>query len=82
MREINTTGTGEVTEWDEKKLLKAGITGSVILAICCFTPILVILLGIVGLSAIVGWLDYVLLPGLGVFLAITGYSVWKRRQAN
>ena len=35
--------------------------GSVIAALCCFTPILVIGLGVVGLSAWLGWLDYVLL---------------------
>lgn len=82
MRTIKTTETVAMTESDEKKLLKTGIIGSVILAICCFTPILVILLGVIGLSAIVGWLDYVLLPGLGVFLAITGYALWKRGLAK
>lgn len=82
MRTIKTTETVAMTESDEKKLLKTGIIGSVILAICCFTPILVILLGVIGMSAIVGWLDYVLLPGLGVFLAITGYALWKRALAK
>ncbi|PKO56362.1 MAG: hypothetical protein CVU28_03190, partial [Betaproteobacteria bacterium HGW-Betaproteobacteria-21] len=43
-------------------MLKTGIAGSVIAAICCATPVLVILLGVLGLSAWVGWLDYVLIP--------------------
>lgn len=60
------------------KLLKVGIIGSVIAAICCFTPALAILLGAVGLAAIVGWLDMVLLPALVVFLAITGYALYRR----
>ena len=77
VRLLKTTGTDAVTEMNEEKLLKTGIIGSVIIAICCFTPALVILFGILGLSAIVGWLDYVLLPGLAVFLAITGYALWK-----
>ena len=59
------------------KLLKIGITGSIIAAICCFTPFLVVLLGALGLSA---WLDIVLLPALVIFLAITGYALWKRSR--
>lgn len=62
-------------------LLKTGIVGTVILLICCFTPVLVILFAAIGLSALVGWLDFVLLPALAVFTAITGYALWKRKQA-
>ncbi len=62
----------------ENRLLIVGATGSVIAAICCFTPILVVLLAAVGLSAVVGWLDYVLFPALAMFLAITGYAIWQK----
>jgi mercuric ion transport protein len=48
--------------------------------LCCLTPILAILLGAVGLSALVGWLDYVLLPILVVFLGITVYALWRRQR--
>jgi mercuric ion transport protein len=65
----------------ENRLLTVGIAGSVVSALCCFTPILVILLGAVGLSALVGWLDYVLLPALVVFLGITVYALTRRRRA-
>jgi mercuric ion transport protein len=61
-------------------MLKTGIAGSVIAAICCFTPALVLVLGAVGLSAWLGWIDYVLLPALAMFLAITGYGVYLRRR--
>lgn len=61
-------------------LLKFGIVGTVIAALCCFTPVLVILLGAVGLSAALGWLDYVLLPALGVFLLLTLYALWRRAR--
>lgn len=67
---------------ESARLLRTGIIGSVITALCCFTPVLVVLLGAVGLSAVVGWLDYVLLPALAMFLAITGYALWKRRRAS
>tara|TARA_R110002110_G_scaffold8785_3_gene43818 strand:+ start:58 stop:264 length:207 start_codon:yes stop_codon:yes gene_type:complete len=62
----------------DKTLLKLGLVGTVVAAICCFTPALVVLLGAVGLSAWLGWLDIVLLPVLAIFLVITGYALWKR----
>lgn len=65
-----------------RTLLWTGATGSVIAAICCFTPALVLLLGAVGLSAWLGSLDYVLVPALAFFLAITGYALWKRKQGS
>ena len=63
-------------------LLRTGIIGSVIAALCCFTPILVVLLGAVGLSALVGWLDVVLLPALALFLGITAYALWRRQHTE
>ncbi|GAB4570893.1 MAG: mercury resistance system transport protein MerF [Rhodothalassiaceae bacterium] len=60
--------------------MKAGIIGTVITAICCFTPVLVLALGALGLSAWVGGLDYVLLPALPAFLGLTVYALWRRRR--
>ena len=57
------------------------MVGMVIAAICCLTPVLVVLLGAVGLSAWLGWLDYVLLPALAVFVGMTAYGFWRRRRA-
>ncbi len=65
---------------NDQRLLKTGIIGSIVMALCCMTPILVVLFGVVGLSAAVGYLDFVLLPALAVFLAITGYALWKRSR--
>lgn len=62
------------------RLLKVGVIGAIVAAICCFTPVLVVLFGAVGLSAVVGYLDIVLLPALAVFLVITGYALWKRSR--
>lgn len=62
------------------RLLRTGIVGSVVAAICCFTPVLVVLLGAIGLSSAVGYLDIVLLPTLAIFLFITGYALWKRKR--
>ena len=63
---------------NDKALLKTGVIGAVILALCCFTPLLVVLVAAVGLSAITGYLDYVLLPALLFFVGLTSYAVWRR----
>lgn len=67
---------------NQSRLLKVGLIGTVIVALCCFTPVLVILFGVVGLSAMLGWLDYVLVPALAIFIGITIYALWKRRNAE
>lgn len=61
----------------DQKLLCSGAGGSVIAAICCFTPALVVLFGAIGLSWAVGYLDYVLLPALAVFLGLTVYAAGR-----
>ncbi len=65
-----------------KKLLITGITGTVVTALCCFTPILVILFGAIGLSAWLGWIDYVLFPALGTFVLLTIYAVYRRSRQS
>jgi mercuric ion transport protein len=64
---------------DNRTLLKTGVAGTVVAALCCATPALVVLLGAVGLSAWVGWLDYALIPALLAFLGITIYALRRRR---
>lgn len=64
-----------------KTWLKTGIVGTVIVALCCFTPILVILFGVVGLSALVGYLDYVLFPALFAFIGLTVFA-YSRQLAH
>ena len=64
---------------NQRKLLQTGIVGTVVLALCCFTPVLVVVFGVVGLSALVGMLDYVLLPALFIFIGITVFALWKRQ---
>ncbi|WP_018404619.1 mercury resistance system transport protein MerF [Marinobacter gelidimuriae] len=63
-----------------KTLLRVSVIGTVLVALCCFTPILVILLGTVGLAALTGYLDYVLLPALAFFIGLTCYAVWRKRK--
>ncbi|MEQ1613002.1 MAG: mercury resistance system transport protein MerF [Hyphomicrobiaceae bacterium] len=65
---------------NDSALIRTGIVGAVIAAICCATPILVIALGAVGLSAVTGYLDYVLLPALALSIGLIAFGVYKRRQ--
>lgn len=62
-----------------KKGFYATLGGTIIVALCCFTPILVISLGIVGLSAFTPYLDYVLLPAMVLLIVLTfiSYRRWK-----
>ena len=65
-----------------KTLMRVGLIGTVLVALCCFTPILIILLGVVGLSALTGYLDYVLLPALVAFIGLTIYAVRRKHNAD
>ncbi len=66
---------------DDKKLLKTGLIGSGVMAVCCFTPMLVVTMSAVGLSGLVGWwLDLLLLPALVVFMVMAGYGFYRLRQ--
>ena len=66
---------------EDRKLFRVGVLGAVVATLFCVTPVLVLALGAVGLSAMVGWLDYVLLPALAVFLAMAVYGFVRRRRA-
>jgi len=61
----------------KRPLLMTGLLGSALAALCCFTPLLVVLLGALGLSAWVGGLDAVLLPALALFIGLTVYAIVK-----
>lgn len=64
------------------KLLLTGVIGTVIAALCCFTPVLVVLLGLVGLSALAGVLDYVLIPALVLFALLTIYALARKARSQ
>jgi mercuric ion transport protein len=65
-----------------KKTFIASLAGTIIVAVCCFTPFLVIILGAIGLSVIVPYLDVILLPALFLLIIITVISYIKWRKAN
>ncbi len=65
-----------------KKRIYAAIAGTLLIALCCFTPILVVTLGAVGLSAFTPYLDYVLLPSLLILIiiAVSSYIRWRKEH--
>ncbi len=67
---------------NDRKLLRVGGWDALAATLFCVTPVLVVALGAVGLSAAVGWLDYVLLPALAVFLGMVIYARVRRRRAK
>lgn len=65
------------------KLIGIGGVGALLAAICCFTPALVLLLGALGMSALVGWwLDLILFPMLAIFMGVAAYGLYLRRRAS
>jgi len=71
-----------VEQKNRNGVLRTGLIGAVIAAVCCVTPLLVVLLGLAGLGALAGYLDYVLLPALVIFLAIIVYGLYRRRSLS
>ena len=64
---------------DNTELLGVGIVGTVVAALCCFTPALLLLLGAIGLGWLTGYLDYVLVPTLAFFIGLTVYAIGRKR---
>ncbi|MFQ5484649.1 MAG: mercury resistance system transport protein MerF [Desulfobacterales bacterium] len=72
------------TSQPSKKTFYAAVSGTVLVALCCFTPILVIALAAVGMSAFTPYLDYVLFPALVLLFILTfvSYVRWKKHNRS
>jgi len=64
----------------KNKLLIAGGVGTGITALCCFTPILVVLMTGIGAAGTIAYLDYVLMPLLAFFLVLTGVGFFYAKK--
>jgi len=64
------------------KWVWAGGIGAAVAALCCVTPIVVVLFGVLGLGALTGYLDYVLLPALVLFLGMLVYGLSGPRAGS
>ncbi|MBI2081368.1 MAG: mercury resistance system transport protein MerF [candidate division NC10 bacterium] len=63
---------------DPFRLRRAGLTGAVLAALCCFTPVLGLLLGPALLAAWGGVLDLILFPLLAISIGVTLYAHRRR----
>jgi len=66
----------------KNKLLALGVGGTILTILCCFTPLLPIVLTALGLTGLLSvvYNDAVLLPILAGFLILTGYALWRQKQ--
>ncbi|MEO9821299.1 MAG: mercury resistance system transport protein MerF [Paracoccaceae bacterium] len=65
----------------KNKLLALGTGGTILMILCCFTPLLPIVLTALGLTGLLSVLyqDAILLPILAGFLILTGYALWRQK---
>ena len=65
----------------KNKLLALGVGGTILAILCCFTPLLPVVLAALGLTGLLGvvYSDAVLLPILAGFLILTGYAIWRQK---
>jgi mercuric ion transport protein len=66
---------------ENTKLIGVGVTGALLSMLCCLTPVLVILLGALGLTAFVAKLDYVLVPVFVASIALVAFALVRRRRS-
>jgi mercuric ion transport protein len=62
-------------------MIWTGGIGASVAALCCFTPVLLIVLPAFGLAAWLGWIDWVLFPALAISLALLFYGLRQSRLA-
>ena len=64
--------------WRDRWLV-LGIIGAVLSCLACFTPVVVLMGGAIGMGAWTGRLDVVLLSLLIGFVMLTAYRYWIAR---
>ena len=61
-------------------MFRVGVIGTIITAICCFTPILVWLFTAIGFAHLIDYLDLTLLPLLAMFILVTIVAWFRARN--
>ena len=67
---------------NQRRLFRIGAIGTVITALCCFTPFLVIGLTSLGLVGAIAYLDMILLPLLGIFALLLIFALIQKVRSN
>jgi len=76
-----TRSAGVATMDPNTKLIGTGVAGALGSMLCCVTPVLVVLLGALGLTAWVAKLDYVLIPMFVASIGLVIFAVVRRKRA-
>ena len=63
------------------KLIGTGAAGALVSLLCCVTPVLVVTLGALGLTAFVAKLDYVLIPVFVASIGLVIFALLRRKRA-
>jgi len=64
--------------WRDRWLV-LGVIGAALTCLACLTPVLVLLLGAIGLGALTGRLDLIVLP---LLIGFAGFAVYRYRQVR
>jgi mercuric ion transport protein len=56
------------------------VAGALLSMLCCFTPVFVVLLSALGLTAFVAKVDYVLVPLFVASIALVTFALVRRRR--
>ncbi len=64
---------------NDRALIRVGAAGTILAAICCATPLLAVLLPLVGLGAWLARADLVLLSLLAASLGLVAWGLYHRR---
>ena len=63
----------------DRTLITTSIIGAAVAAVCCATPLLVVVFSAVGLTAWLAKADYVLMPALILCLALVAFGLYRRQ---
>lgn len=66
---------------DDRALVRTGLIGAAIAALCCATPVLVLALAALGLAGAAVWLDWLLIPALLGFTALAAVGLYRQRRS-
>jgi len=64
---------------NDKKVLQYGVIGTIIAALCCFTPVLAVLLPVLGLGAWLATADSIVVTLLVASLGLVAVGLYRYR---
>ncbi|HJU15810.1 MAG TPA: mercury resistance system transport protein MerF [Stellaceae bacterium] len=66
----------------DNKLVLSGAAALAVAVLCCFAPLLAVLLGVAGFAALLGFAGYALVPALVLLVLFAGCWVFRQRRSR